>query len=134
MEPLVSFVGVAAVAMLIPGPDTFVVLRAAVAHGPKAGRRAAAGSAAGNLVWGSARIAGVAGLLATSATAFSTLKLPGAAYLALLRGRALLAAWRGDLLASDCASAATGRPGWTMCRSGLTSDLLNVKVGLFWTA
>jgi threonine/homoserine/homoserine lactone efflux protein len=134
MEPLLSFVGVAAVAMLIPGPDTFVVLRTAVAHGPRAGRRAAAGSATGNLVWGSATIAGVAGLLATSATAFSMLKLAGAAYLALLGGRALLAAWRGDLLASDGASATTTRSGWTMFRSGLTSDLLNVKVGLFWTA
>src|SRR4051812_50202096 len=83
MEPLVSFVGVAAVAMLIPGPDTVVVLRAAVAQGPQAGRRAAAGSATGNLVWGSATVAGVAGLLATSAAAFSVLKLAGAAYLVL---------------------------------------------------
>jgi threonine/homoserine/homoserine lactone efflux protein len=134
MHPFLSFVGVAAGAMLIPGPDTFVVLRAAVAQGPRAGRRAAAGSATGNLVWGSATVAGVAGLLATSAMAFAVLKLAGAAYLVLLGVRALLAARRGDLLASENASAGSNRSGWTMFRSGLTSDLLNVKVGLFWTA
>src|SRR3954451_12211847 len=133
MEPLVSFVGVAAVAMLIPGPDTFVVLRAAVAHGPRAGRRAAAGSATGNLVWGSATVVGVAGLLAASAAAFSVVKLAGAAYLVVLGGRALCAAWRGDLLAHEEVRDVP-RSGWRMFRSGLTSDLLNVKVGLFWTA
>src|SRR3954469_10753563 len=117
--------------MLIPGPDTFVVVRASVAAGPEAGRPAAAGSAAGNLVWGSATVAGVAGLLATSAAAFSALKLAGAAYLALLGMRALLAAWRGDLLAGEHRSAASTSSGWGMFRSGLTSDLLNVKVGLF---
>jgi threonine/homoserine/homoserine lactone efflux protein len=134
MEPLMGFVGVAAIAMLIPGPDTFVVLRAAVAHGPHAGRRAAAGSAAGNLVWGSATVAGVAGLLATSAAAFSALKLAGAAYLVVLGWRALYAAWRGDLLAHDDAAAPGSKSDWVIFRSGLTSDLLNVKVGLFWTA
>jgi len=134
MEPFMSFIGVAAIAMIIPGPDTFVVLRATVTQGPRAGRRAAAGSATGNLLWGSATVAGVASLLATSAAAFSVLKLVGAAYLAVLGGRALWAAWRGDLLARDDAFGQPHRSGWAMFRSGLTSDLLNVKVGLFWTA
>jgi threonine/homoserine/homoserine lactone efflux protein len=133
MEPFVSFLGVAAVAMLIPGPDTFVVLRASLAQGPRAGCSAAAGSASGNVVWGAATVAGVAGVLAASAGAFAALKLAGAAYLVVLGARALLAARRGDPLAPANARA-RNTSAWTAYRTGLASDLLNVKVGLFWTA
>lgn len=133
MEPFLSFLAVAAVAVLVPGPDTFVVLRTALAEGPRAGTWAAAGSAAGNLLWGAASALGVAALLAASGAAFSALKLAGAAYLVVLGVQALLAARRGDALApedrgEDEASAAAA------FRRGLASDLLNVKVGLFWTA
>jgi threonine/homoserine/homoserine lactone efflux protein len=133
MEPLLSFLAVAAVAVLVPGPDTFVVLRTALTEGPRAGTWAAAGSAAGNLVWGAASVLGVAALLAASGSAFAALKLAGAAYLVVLGVQALLAAARGEALAADdtqhdelSSSAAF--------RRGLVSDLLNVKVGLFWTA
>jgi threonine/homoserine/homoserine lactone efflux protein len=133
MEPFVSFLAVAAVAVLVPGPDTFVVLRTALAEGPRAGTWAAAGSAAGNLLWGAASALGVAALLAASGTAFAALKLTGAVYLVFLGVQALRAAARGESLAGDEAehdpvsSAAA-------FRRGLVSDLLNVKVGLFWTA
>jgi threonine/homoserine/homoserine lactone efflux protein len=83
MEPLLSFLAVAAVAMLVPGPDTFVVLRTTLADGRSAGTWAAAGSAAGNLVWGAASVLGVAALLHTSATVLSAQgprrRLPGRA-------------------------------------------------------
>ena len=84
METFLSFLAVAAVAMLVPGPDTFVVLRTALADGPRAGRWAAAGSAFGNVLWGVASVVGVAGLLAASSGAFAVVKLAGAAYLMLL--------------------------------------------------
>ena len=132
MEPFASFLAVAAVAMLVPGPDTFVVLRTSLTEGPRSGTWAAAGSAAGNLLWGAGSVLGVAGLLAASGTAFATLKMAGAAYLVVLGVGALLAAARGESLAGDDerepASTADA------FRRGLTSDLLNVKVGLFWTA
>ncbi len=90
MHAFLSFLAVAAVAHAVPGPDTFVVLRTSLAEGPRAGTWAAAGSAAGNLVWGTTSALGVAALLAASATAFATLKLAGAAYLAVLGVQALL--------------------------------------------
>ena len=133
MEPFFAFLAVAAVAMLVPGPDTFVVMRTALADGARAGTWAAAGSATGNVVWGAASAVGVAALLAASGTAFTAVKLVGAAYLVFVGCQALLAAARGDSLAtegrrrSEVASSAA-------FRRGLTSDLLNVKVGLFWTA
>ncbi len=128
MEPFFAFLAVAAVAMLVPGPDTFVVMRTALADGARAGTWAAAGSATGNVVWGGASAVGVAALLAASATAFSTLKLAGAAYLVFVGFQALRAAVRGDSLV------AVGDENGAAFRRGLTSDLLNVKVGLFWTA
>jgi threonine/homoserine/homoserine lactone efflux protein len=70
----------------------------------------------------------VAALLAASATAFSTLKLAGAAYLVYVGVQALRAAARGDSLVAE------GDENGAAFRRGLTSDLLNVKVGLFWTA
>jgi threonine/homoserine/homoserine lactone efflux protein len=132
MEPFLAFLAVGAVALLVPGPDTFVVMRTALADGARAGTWAAAGSATGNLVWGAASAVGVAALLAASGAAFSTLKLAGAAYLVYVGVQALRAARRGESLApvGDESSAASA----AAFRRGLTSDLLNVKVGLFWTA
>ena len=82
MHAFLSFLAVAAVAMVIPGPDTFVVLRTSLADGPRAGTWAAAGSATGNLVWGSTSALGVAALLAASATAvsYTHLTLPTTPY------------------------------------------------------
>jgi threonine/homoserine/homoserine lactone efflux protein len=132
MSTFLSFLAVAAVVMLVPGPDTFVVLRTALAGGSRAGTWAAAGSALGNVVWGAATV-GVAAVLAASSAAFHTLKLAGAAYLVVLGVQALRAAARGDGLAAQDGAATTVTPSAAL-RRGLASDLLNVKVGLFWTA
>jgi threonine/homoserine/homoserine lactone efflux protein len=133
MQAFVSFLAVAAIAAVIPGPDTVVVLRTALADGPRAGTWAAGGSAAGNLLWGAASALGIAAVLAASATAFSAIKLAGAAYLVVIGIQALRAARRGDRLAADAgARDAVSRS--VAFRRGLASDLLNVKVGLFWTA
>ena len=133
MGPFLSFLAVAAVAVLVPGPDTFVVLRTALAVGPRAGTWAAAGSGAGNLIWGAASALGVAALLAASGSAFAGLKLAGAVYLVVLGVQALLAAKRGELLTADGGHNDEVSSGAAF-RRGLVSDLLNVKVGLFWTA
>jgi threonine/homoserine/homoserine lactone efflux protein len=133
MQAFMSFLAVAAVAAVIPGPDTVVVLRTALAEGPRAGTWAAGGSAAGNLLWGTASSLGVAAVLAASATAFSAVKLAGAAYLVVVGIQALHAARRGDSLASDAGERGDLSRSAAF-RRGLASDLLNVKVGLFWTA
>jgi threonine/homoserine/homoserine lactone efflux protein len=133
MHAFVSFLAVAVIAAVIPGPDSFVVLRTALADGARAGTWAAAGSAAGNMLWGAASALGIAAVLAASATAFSAIKLAGAAYLIVIGVQALRAARRGDSLASDDGErSAPSRA--AAFRRGLASDLLNVKVGLFWTA
>ena len=118
----------------MPGPDTFVVLRTSFAEGVRAGTWAA-GSAAGNLVWGAASVLGVAALLHTMATALSALKLLGAAYLPGRARRAGAARRRaGEALAPEGVAARPEGSSAAAFRRGLASDLLNVKVGLLWTA
>ncbi len=133
MASYLAFVGMAAGAVLMPGPDMLVVVRTAITSGARAGAWAAAGSAAGNLVWGAATVLGATAVLTMSATAFSVLKLAGAAYLCWLGLQALHAARRGELLAEDDDRAQPLGRGRAF-RRGLASDLANVKVGLFWTA
>jgi threonine/homoserine/homoserine lactone efflux protein len=133
MTSYLAFVGTATGAVLMPGPDLFVVLRTALTGGARAAAWAAAGSAVGNLVWGTATVLGATALLTASASAFTALKLAGAVYLVSLGARALLAARRGDLLADEREPAAPSGAGRDF-RNGLASDLANVKVGLFWTA
>lgn len=50
--------------LLVPGPDTLVVLRTALTDGARSGIWAAFGSATGFVLWGSASVVGVAALLA----------------------------------------------------------------------
>jgi threonine/homoserine/homoserine lactone efflux protein len=132
MTEYAAFLAVVVVVLAVPGPDTLVVLRTALTDGARSGIWAAAGSATGMVLWGTASVVGVAALLAASATAFSVLKLAGAVYLAWLGVQAMRAARRGDaLVRTEDAQAA--EPGKAF-RRGLMSDLVNVKVGLFWTA
>jgi threonine/homoserine/homoserine lactone efflux protein len=119
-----SFLGVMAMAMVVPGPDTLVVLRTAVGGGTRAGVWAAAGSSVGLLAWGAAAVLGLTTLLTVSPTAFEVVKLAGACYLGVLGVQALRA---GPSAAGDALQGAA-------FRRGLLSDLANVKVGLFWTA
>jgi threonine/homoserine/homoserine lactone efflux protein len=107
-------------------------LRTALADGPRAGTWAAAGSGVGNLLWGSASALGVAALLAASATAFSMVKLAGAAYLVLIGVQTLVAAARGERLGVKRGERGDLSRAKALSR-GLASDLLNVKVGL-WSA
>ena len=134
MNSYLAFVGTATAAALMPGPDMLVVLRTALTAGARAGAWAAAGSAVGNLIWGTLTMLGATALLTASTSAFTALKLAGAVYLAWLGVQALRAARRGELLANETEDGA-GRGGRARAfRSGLVSDLANVKVGLFWTA
>ena len=85
------------------------------------------------MLWGVASVVGVAGLLAASGSAFAVVKLAGAAYLMVLGLQALRAAARGESLVAEGEGQAPASAAVAF-RRGLASDLLNVKVGLFWTA
>src|SRR3954447_4266082 len=134
MGALWAFVGVAALVIVTPGPDTALTVRNALLGGRRAGVATAAGMALGLAVWTAAASAGLAALLVASEPAFVAIKLAGAAYLVLLGGQTLLHAMRGDRdggpADGDGDRARRMRPG-TAVRQGLLSILGNPKIPVF---
>ena len=133
MGALWAFVGVAALVIITPGPDTALTVRNALLGGRRAGVATAAGVALGLAVWTAAASAGLAALLVASEPAFVAVKLAGAAYLVLLGLQTLVHAWRGRPVEGDGQrEAARLRPGVAL-RQGLLNDLGNPKIAVFFT-
>lgn len=129
LHALLAFVGAASILTVTPGVDTAMVLRSAAGSGPRPAAFAAAGIAAGCLVWGAAVSIGLGALLAASEMAFTIVKWAGAAYLLYLGLRMLLSP-RAGLDNSETSSASHDH--WHLFRQGLLTNLLNPKVGVFY--
>src|SRR5688572_19687107 len=95
MNEALAFLGVCALVICTPGPDTALTIRNSIVGGRRGGVLTAAGIAAGQLVWTVAASIGIAGLLQASQPAFVALKIVGAAYLVLLGVQSIVAAVRG---------------------------------------
>ena len=89
---LLGFLGVSAVVICTPGPDTALTIRNALAGGRRSGVATAAGVATGQAVWTVATSVGIAELIQASEPAFLVMKAAGAAYLILLGLQSLLKA------------------------------------------
>jgi threonine/homoserine/homoserine lactone efflux protein len=126
---LLAWVALSALLIATPGPDTALIIRNALASGPRASTMSALGVAAGILAWAAAATFGVGVLLERSSTAFTILKLAGAAYLCYLGLRSLLAKVPADPGSSGVLRTTLGdRSAWGQ---GLFSNLLNPKTGAF---
>jgi threonine/homoserine/homoserine lactone efflux protein len=127
-DRLLAFVAVSVVVAVIPGPDMALVARNVVRHGRSAGFATSFGVCTGILAWALAAGLGVATLLATSATAFTVLKLAGAAYLVYL-GISTLRAQDAPVSVGPESASQVQWPGpWLQ---GLLSAVLNPKLGVF---
>jgi RhtB (resistance to homoserine/threonine) family protein len=131
---LLLFIGVAAIVIVVPGPDTAVVTKNILVHGRRAGFGTSMGVSTGIGVWTLAAAIGVASVVRASAVAFTVLKLVGALYLIWLGVQALRAA--GHPASGARASNASAPPmsGLGGFRQGLLSDLANPKIGIFFTS
>jgi RhtB (resistance to homoserine/threonine) family protein len=132
---LLLFIGVAAIVIVIPGPDTAVVTKNVLIHGRRAGLGTSLGVSTGLAIWTIAAAVGLASLVRASEVAFTALKLAGALYLVWLGIQALRAAG-GEASAQHAAPRAAGaglgaRGGF---RQGVLSDLANPKIGIFFTS
>ncbi|MEU6105080.1 LysE family translocator [Streptomyces flaveolus] len=127
---LLAATGVLAVLTMVPGPDMAVVTKRAIGSGRQDGLRTVGGITAGLLVWGVLTVVGLAAVLAASATAYTVVKLCGAAYLVLLGVQALRQSRRDRAVPPSAnAQAPSGNP-W---RTGLVSNVLNPKIAVFYT-
>lgn len=114
-----------------PGVDMAYTMASTMRGGWRQGVAAALGIAAGCVVHTLAAALGLAALLATSAEAFTLLKLVGAAYL-------LYVAWgmarAGLRPAAAAASVQAPQAWWRTVRQGFLTNALNPKVALFFLA
>jgi threonine/homoserine/homoserine lactone efflux protein len=115
---------------LTPGPDTVYILGRSLAHGRRAGVASALGICVGSIFHTCAAAFGLSAFLATSAWAFSAVKLAGAAYLILLGLRALLQS-EYDL---HVPAKFTQNDPVAVFRQGILTNVLNPKVALFFLA
>jgi RhtB (resistance to homoserine/threonine) family protein len=136
-EELLAFGVVAAVFSISPGPDTLLVVNRAISQGRSPALLTALGSATGLVAWGLLSALGIAAALSTSATAFATLKLFGAAYLIFLGLQALRRAHRSAREPAGSHRHSPDRPAvppHRAFRQGLLTNLLNPKAGIFFVA
>jgi threonine/homoserine/homoserine lactone efflux protein len=125
-----AFVLLSALLIVTPGPDTALIIRNALAAGPRASTFTAIGVAVGILAWAVAATLGVGVLLERSSVAFTILKLAGAAYLCYMGARSLLRSrHEADAIALRPRQGVLGDG--DALRQGLLSNLLNPKTGAF---
>lgn len=128
-----TYVAVAALLIVTPGPDTALVTRNALLAGRRPASFTTLGIGVGSAGWALASVLGIAVLLEKSVVAFTICKLVGAAYLAYLGLRSLSATLRRtmstpvmtDMQVPQAAPLAER----TAFRQGLLGNLLNPKAG-----
>lgn len=129
-----SFVVLAALLTLAPGPDLAVVLRNTLAGGHRRGAWCAAGITASNALQGTAAAAGLAALVVRVEPLYQALRWAGLAYLLLLAGQAFTSAVRGRYPDVGADGTAGGRAARTGLRQGFLSNATNPKVLAFYLA
>ena len=126
----------AAVLVLLPGPDSLLVLGRSLIEGRRTGWTAAGGTLVGNVAHAALAAGGVSALVAASPALFEGLRLAGAAYLAWLGARSLGAARRAWRSGAGDAAALAPPPARArrVFLHALLTNLLNAKVILFYLA
>jgi len=125
---------VAALALNIsPGPDMLYVISRSLELGRRAGVVSAFGIGVGTLVYTCITAIGMSAILVSLPVAFELVKFGGAAYLVYLGIRMSLA--KTDVKASSRTSDPTsGQRLRSVFRQGVTTNILNPKVALFFLA
>lgn len=127
---------------LTPGQDTLYIVGRTMAQGRRAGLLSVLGISSGSVIHTLAAAFGLSAILATSAVAFTVVKLVGAAYLVYLGVRMLMDRGTGPAEAGHHGAADAGHHGaafapasdFAIYRAGLLTNVLNPKVALFFMA
>jgi threonine/homoserine/homoserine lactone efflux protein len=138
---LAAFALAATLLILAPGPDSMLVLRNTLRGGRHAGLVTASGTLSGLLAWATAAAFGLSALLRASTTGYDILRIAGAGYLTWL-GATSLGRFRREYPAAQTGSqpgpplpAETGSVSKEqLYLTGLVSNLLNPKIGVFFIA
>jgi threonine/homoserine/homoserine lactone efflux protein len=117
---------------IMPGPDSLLIMTRSATQGWRAGSAAALGIGTGTFVHIVAAALGLSAILATSAAAFTVVKLLGAAYILYLAVGMLLSKRRDSDAATPPALAPL--PLRRIYAQGILTNVLNPKVALFFLA
>jgi threonine/homoserine/homoserine lactone efflux protein len=120
-----AFIGAATLIVLLPGPDTLVVVRSILRGGRRQGILTALGNLTGLTIWVLAAALGIAALLRASEVGYTVLRVVGACYLVYLGIQAFRTRGTTESLPEGRALLGTG------FRAGVLTNLLNPKVGVF---
>lgn len=136
LASFLAYVGVAALVICTPGPDTALTIRNTLFGGRAGGVLTALGVATGLSIWALATSLGLVALLVASEPVFRAIQYAGAAYLIYLGIMALREAFRRG---SDAPTAAEPPPLRRLApaiayRQGLISNLGNPKIAVFFAS
>jgi threonine/homoserine/homoserine lactone efflux protein len=123
------FLLAAAALAVVPGPAVAYIVTQSIDQGRRAGLVSALGVASGGLVHVAAATVGLSALIASSATAFTAVKLVGAAYLIVVGIRRILSG-EGE----EPERRALRAPLRRVYRQGVIVNVLNPKTALFFLA
>ena len=132
LDELLTYIGVAALLVVVPGPNSALILAQTLEGGRRAGLATVAGVELGTLMHTVAASLGLSAVLMRSAVAFDLIKLLGAVVLVFLGLR--------ELFGKNAASPAQSRDGSKTLGCGralmraLIGNLLNPKVAMFFLA
>jgi threonine/homoserine/homoserine lactone efflux protein len=129
LDTTLTFFAASVLLALSPGPDNVFVLLHSAVHGRKAGLLVVLGLCSGLLFHTAAVALGLAAVFAASATAFTVLKLLGAAYLVWLAW----GAWHAPVGIAEHADSGAMSPLQTYLR-GVVMNVTNPKVAIFFLA
>ena len=124
---LLTFLAAATLVIVAPGPDTLLVTRNVFRRGRRGGLVTGAGTITGLALWSVAAALGLSALLAASEVGYNVVRVAGGLYLIWLGAASLRS--HGAVPAAP-----TKAPAMPMHRaylSGLLSNLLNPKIGVF---
>lgn len=132
MTQYLSFVALALVLAIAPGPDSLLTLRSTLIGGRRRGAWTIVGILVANIVQGVLAASGLGAILVHAETVFRVIKWAGAAYLAYLGFLAIRAAWRMRSVDGAAERAVPiRRSPLSAARQGFLCNITNPKVLAF---
>jgi threonine/homoserine/homoserine lactone efflux protein len=129
-----AFLVAVALGAMVPGSTTALVIRQSAVHGARAAVPLVLGVEVGLYAWIIASALGVAAVVGASETAYTVLRVVGAAVLILLGMQAWLATRRTSEDTTADLEAAASRRWWQAGMTGALTQLSNPKVAVFMVA
>ena len=124
---LLTFLAAATLVIVAPGPDTLLVTRNVFRRGRRGGLVTGAGTITGLALWSVAAALGLSALLAASEVGYNVVRVAGGLYLIWLGAASL----RSHGAVPAAPREAPAMPMHRAYLSGLLSNLLNPKIGVF---